>query len=85
MHRDLAGNMSRGFIFSGAGHRERNAAFRPDCQVLRSRTTSWLLKAPASSWAIFFELEDLGARNLKGIAGSVCVNEQLERLVAGPW
>ena len=31
-----------------------------------------------------FELEDLGARNLKGIAGSVCVNEQLERLVAGP-
>jgi hypothetical protein len=31
-----------------------------------------------------FELEDVGARNLKGIAGSVCVNEQLERLVAGP-
>jgi class 3 adenylate cyclase len=31
-----------------------------------------------------FELEDLGARNLNGIAGSVCVNEQLERLVAGP-
>jgi class 3 adenylate cyclase len=31
-----------------------------------------------------FELEDLGARNLKGIAGSLCVNEQLERLVAGP-
>jgi hypothetical protein len=30
------------------------------------------------------ELEDLGARNLKGIAGSVCVNEQLERLIAGP-
>ena len=25
-----------------------------------------------------FELEDLGARNLKGIAGSVCVNGQLE-------
>jgi hypothetical protein len=31
-----------------------------------------------------FELEDLRARNLKGIAGSVCVNEQLERLVASP-
>jgi hypothetical protein len=31
-----------------------------------------------------FELEDLRARNLKGIAGSVCVNEQLDGLVAGP-
>jgi len=39
----------------------------------------------AESTRKLVEFEDLGARNLKGIAGSVRVNEQLERLVVGPY
>ena len=61
-------------IGSGASQEQSLARRRTlprACRVLRSRTRWSLLKPHGGSWANLFELEDLGARDLKGIAGPV--------------
>ena len=74
-HRDGAGGRRRPDRFgrfSGASNRWRDAE---PCGALAGRLrsrTAWLLpKARESSLGNLFELEDLGAKDLKGIAGPV--------------